>query len=133
MDVAEALATMLNSPVTSVASTFALPGPAVHNFNSLQNLPKAVAMLGATILNRALWWPTTNPDEIERKFINDFGVEAFEKQMGESKPAGWLDSTAKAHMSGVDGEPIKGFGDLNIDPDHIEEHAIKYLRRYRSA
>lgn len=148
MDVAEALATMLNAPVTSVASTFALPGPAVHTFNSLQNLvsslvmkpvssaptlPKSVALAAAAVLNRALWWPTTNPDEIERKFIDDIGVEAYEALVTEEKPSGWGTGSVSVNMTGVDGEPVKSFADLDIQPDHIEEHAIKYLRRYRSA
>lgn len=150
LDVAEALSTMLTAPVTSVASTFTLPGPAVHTYNSILSLvsgmtmrapssaptlPKPVAMALATVLNRALWWPTVSPDEITRRYIDDLGVDAALAHLAEveQKPAGWADDSASAKIVGVDGEPVKGFADLNIDPSYIEEHAIKYLRRYRSS
>lgn len=148
MDVAEALNVMLTSPVTSTASTFALPGPKVHSFNSLQNLlsamtmkpvssaptlPKPIATALATLLNRGLWWPTVSPDEIERKYIDDFGVDAMSKVEVEEKPAGWAVPGGPAKMTGIDGEAVKSWGELDIYPDQIEEHAIKYLRRYRSA
>ena len=147
MDVAEALNVMMTAPVTSVASTFALPGPKVHTLNSLQNLvsamtmkpvssapslPKPIAKMLATLLNRGLWWPTVSPDEIERKYIDDFGVDALSNTQVEEKPAGWQ-GTEVAKMVGVDGEAVKSWGELDIFPDQIEEHAIKYLRRYRSA
>jgi len=49
-----------------------------------------------------------------------------------SKPSGWAgDATVK--VLGVDGEPVKGWAELDIEPDLVEEHAIKYLRMYRSA
>lgn len=148
MDVAEALNVMMTAPVTSTASTFALPGPKVHTFNSLQNLvsamtmkpvssaptlPKPIATMLATMLNRGLWWPTVSPDEIERKYIDDFGVDAMSKVDLEAKPAGWELPGGPAKMVGIDGEAVKSWGELDIYPDQIEEHAIKYLRRYRSA
>lgn len=149
LDVAEALSTMLTAPVTSVASTFALPGPAVHTFNSLlqlvssmtmkppssaPTLPKPVAMAMATVLNRALWWPTVSPDEITRKYIDDIGVESALAHLAEAeqKPSGWATEMG-GKIVGVDGEPVKGFSDLDIEPSFIEEHAIKHLRRYRSS
>jgi len=146
MDVAEALSVMLTAPVTSTASTFALPGPKVHTFNSIQNLvsamtmkpvtsaptlPKPIATLLATALNRGLWWPTVSPDEVERKYIDDFGVDAM-THVPKDVPAGWAEE-AVAKMTGIDGEAVKSWGELDIYPDMIEEHAIKYLRRYRSA
>lgn len=139
---------MLSAPLTSVASTFALPGPAVHTYNSLLQLvgamtmkpvstaptvPKPVAKAFGTVINRALWWPTTNADEIERKYINDYGVDIDDGQDVAEKPSGWGDANIKAKMVGIDGEAIKSWADLDIEPDHIEEHAIKFLRRYRSA
>ena len=148
LDVASALNTILNAPVTSVASTFALPGPALHTYNSLFNLvaavtmkpvstapevPKAVAQFIANIVNNAVWWPVVSPDEIERKFIDDAGVDAFVARGEDPKPSGWDDATGPAAMTGIDGEPVKSWADLDISPDYIEEHAIKYLRRYRSS
>lgn len=146
LDVAEALSTMLEAPITSTASTFALPGPAVHTYNSMLSLvasmsmhppttapsvPKPVAKLFASVINRALWWPTVSPDEIERKYIDDFGAAALLAEGAEEKPAGW-EVAAEAKQVGVDGEEVKSWKELNIEPDYIEEHAIKYLRRYRS-
>ncbi|WWD07909.1 hypothetical protein V865_006016 [Kwoniella europaea PYCC6329] len=148
MDVAGALDLMLNAPVTSVASTFALPGPVLHTYNSLQSLissitlnpistaptvPKALAKAVATALNRGIWWPTVSPDEIERKYIDDLGIEAFQESSDAAKvQSGWAESY-KPEMKGIDGEEVKGWKELDMTPDPIEDHAIKYLRRYRAA
>ncbi|WWD22150.1 hypothetical protein CI109_106639 [Kwoniella shandongensis] len=146
MDVAAALDKMLNAPVTSVASTFALPGPVLHSHNSLHSLvsqftlkpvssaptlPKPVAKLFATAVNRGIWWPTISPDEIERKYIDDLGIDTFAPQTAATNaPAGWS-QTDKQPMVGIDGEPVKTWADLDMVPDTVEEHAIKILRRYR--
>ncbi|OXG99912.1 NADH dehydrogenase (ubiquinone) 1 alpha subcomplex 9, partial [Cryptococcus neoformans A1-35-8] len=145
IDVAEALNRMLNAPVTSTASTFALPGPELYTWAELERLvstlvlqpvstaptlPKPVALLLAKLVNRGLWWPTTSPDEIERMYIDDAGADAF--QIKPSGPAGW-NTPSGIDMVGVDGEPVKSWADLDIEPDTIAEHAIKPLRRYRSA
>nr|XP_018265705.1 NADH dehydrogenase (ubiquinone) 1 alpha subcomplex 9 [Kwoniella dejecticola CBS 10117]OBR87863.1 NADH dehydrogenase (ubiquinone) 1 alpha subcomplex 9 [Kwoniella dejecticola CBS 10117] len=147
MDVAAALDLMLNAPVTSVASTFALPGPVLHTFNSLASLvssitlnptstaptvPKQVAKLVATALNRGIWWPTISPDEIERKYIDDLGVEAFSTPNAEKVKSGWEEAYV-TQTKGIDGEEVKSWKELDMIPDPIEEHAIKYLRRYRAA
>lgn len=53
------------------------------------NIPRAILKPIAGILNRALWWPTMSPDEIEREFIDqkidpsaktfkDLGIELAE-------------------------------------------------------
>lgn len=34
------------------------------------NIPKSVLKPVANILNKALWWPTTSADEVEREFID---------------------------------------------------------------
>jgi NADH dehydrogenase (ubiquinone) 1 alpha subcomplex subunit 9 len=148
LDVAQALGIMLTAPLTSTSSTFALPGPAIHTYNSLLNLvaamtmnpastaptvPKALAKAFATISNRALWWPTVNADDIERKYIDDFGVDLMEAAAAEQKPSGWAANEGNAKMVGIDGEAIKSWADLDMEPDHVEEHAIKFLRRYRAA
>lgn len=148
LDVAQALGIMLTAPMTSTSSTFALPGPAVHTYNSLLNLvaamtmnpastaptvPKAIAKAFATISNRALWWPTVNADDIERKYIDDFGVDLMEAAAADQKPSGWAADGGNQKMVGIDGEAIKSWADLDMEPDHVEEHAIKFLRRYRAA
>ncbi|KAK4689809.1 NADH dehydrogenase (ubiquinone) 1 alpha subcomplex subunit 9, partial [Tremellales sp. Uapishka_1] len=147
LDVAQAMSTMLTAPVASVASTFALAGPDLHTYNSLQalvsamtykpissapDLPKPIAKLIATALNRGLWWPTISPDEIERKYIDDIGVEAYSPQT-ENQPTGWAKAHVIGGLKGIDGEDVKGWAELDITPETVEEHAIKYLRRYRSA
>ncbi|WVO15852.1 hypothetical protein L204_103514 [Cryptococcus depauperatus] len=145
VDVAEALNKMLNAPVTSAASTFALPGPELYSFAELErlvsslllkpvssapSLPKSAAKLIATLLNRGLWWPTISPDEIERMYIDDAGVTNF--QATTAGPDGW-GVAPPPDMTGIDGEPVKSWIDLDMKPDTISEHAIKPLRRFRSA
>lgn len=148
LDVAEALKVMLNAPVTSVASTFALAGPALHTYDSILELvntltmrgesapptiPKVVAKTFAELVNTGIWWPTVSPDEIERRYINDAGVAAFTPADNSAYPAGWAPVAQVDTIPGVDGEPLKGFAELGIEPDYVEEHAIKYVRRYRSS
>lgn len=147
-DVAQALKVMLDAPITSVASTFSLPGPELHTYESILDLvsqvtmtpkstappvPKPLAKMFAAITNRAVWWPTVSPDEIERRFINDAGVAAFEQADVSTYPAGWAPPATVDTVPGVDGEPLKSWAELKIEPTTIEEHAIKFLRRYRSS
>lgn len=147
LDVAEALAVMLGAPKTSVGATFGLPGPRTYTYTNLIKLveaftlkshaapvlPKPIAMLFANIINRGLWWPTVSPDEVVRKYIDD--ASASPKQAAEAVPAGWEqpEATGLEAMVGVNGERVKSWAELNMEPETIEEHAIKYLRRYRSA
>lgn len=148
LDVAKALKVMLDAPVTSVASTFHLAGPAIKTGNEILDLvslltmkpmnkavevPKSVALAFAKLVNKAIWWPTVSPDEIERKYINDAGIEALEPLDTSAYPDGWAPSQQSSIIPGVDGEPVKTFADLAISPDHIEEWAIRYVRRYRSS
>lgn len=147
-DVASALKIMLDAPVTSVASTFSLPGPDMHNFNSIAHLiseltmrpptsaptvPKPIAHLFASIVNRAIWWPVLSPDQLERYYINDAGVEKLLQPDSSAYPSGWAPEFKDPAVPGIDGEPLKSWAELDITPDHIEEHAIKYVRRYRSS
>jgi len=148
LDVAEALNIMLTAPVTSTASTFVLPGPEAYTYNEMLNLiefftmrkmpnlptiPRPVIEAIAAFTNRAFWWHTISPDEVIRKYIDDLGVDAHLYRPDASKPAGWGEGEAPKRFVGVNGEPVKGFSDLDISPDLVEEHAQKYLRRYRSA
>ncbi|ORY75389.1 hypothetical protein BCR35DRAFT_306373 [Leucosporidium creatinivorum] len=117
MDVAQALNVMLTAPSTA-ASTFALAGPKTYTFEQLlhlvealtlkklsgPNFPKPVLALAARLWD-LVWWPTLSPDEVTRRFINDVAVE----------------------------DGLKGFADLGIEPDVLEDVAIVYLRRYRSS
>lgn len=116
MDVAQALSIMLTAPSTA-SSTFAFPGPKVYDFETIMslvealtlkklkgpNFPRPILALAARLWD-LVWWPTLSPDEVTRRFINDLEVE----------------------------EGLKGFADLGIEPDVLEDVAIVYLRRYRS-
>lgn len=120
----------------------------MHTYNSLLQLvaamtmkpvstaptvPKAVAQMFASVVNRALWWPTVSPDEIERRYIDDVGVDAYNAPTADLSPAGWKEASSLGKVSGPDGEAIKTFAELDMTPDFIEEHAIKFLRRYRAS
>lgn len=148
MDVAEALNVILTAPVTSTASTFVLPGPEAYSFNELINLvefftlkklgsamtiPRPVIEFAAQILNRAIWWPTISPDEIRRMYMDDLGVSSHLSRPDPTIPSGWGGEAIPSPFLGVDGEAVKGFADLGISPDLVEEHAQKYLRRFRNA
>lgn len=147
-DVATALEVMINAPVTSEASTFALPGPSAYTYDDIleavsffamkpkskaMSVPKPFALLFAHIFNRAIWWPTQSPDEIERRYIDDVGVSKFYAQEDDFRPSGWGEAKGDLAMTGVDGEPIKTWSDLNLEPSLLEETAIRYLRNYRSS
>ncbi|TCD63252.1 hypothetical protein EIP91_005808 [Steccherinum ochraceum] len=116
LDVAQALTNL--SIIPSLAgSTLNLPGPSTLTYEYLLTLishvtyqppskapvlPKRVALLLSKLSQKALWWPTLSPDEIERRYIDDAEVEGDWEKVG-------------------------------VRPDEIEDHAITYLRRYRSA
>lgn len=107
---------MLNAPSTA-SSTFALSGPKTYTFETLlslvealtlkklqgPNFPKPILALAARLWDFA-WWRTLSPDEVVRRFIDDVRVEGG----------------------------LKGFEELGIEPDVLEDVAIVYLRRYRS-
>lgn len=111
---------MLTAPSTA-SSTFALPGPRVYTFETLlalcealtlkklrgPNFPKPVLAFAARLWD-LVWWPTVSPDEVTRRYIDDVTVDFVR-------------------------EGLKGFEDIGIEPDILEEVAIVYLRRYRSS
>ncbi|KAM0755192.1 NAD(P)-binding protein [Meredithblackwellia eburnea MCA 4105] len=117
LDVAQALSIMLKATSTA-SSTFALPGPKTYTFEQIRqltealtlkkldgpNFPKPLLALAARVWD-LVWWPTLSPDEVTRRYIDDVDVEAG----------------------------LKGFKDLGIEPDLLEDLAIVYLRRYRSS
>ncbi|ORY27772.1 hypothetical protein BCR39DRAFT_537075 [Naematelia encephala] len=148
VDCAAALETMLTAPLTSTASTFVLPGPRPVTYNeildivsfftlrkisSAPDLTKPIAKLIATVANRAIWWPTVSPDEIERRYLDDVGVDLLAAKPQEDAPSGWANTETPLGFKGVDGETAKGWADLSIIPDPIEDHAITTLRRFRKA
>ena len=150
VDVAEALATMLNSPITSTGSTFVLPGPESLTFDEMLNIvyflcmkprpyipgvPKFVAKIFAGLINRFIWWPTMSPDEVERKYINDAGSlwgEVARAARNQPKPFGW-ESGLEQKYYGINGEVAKSWADLDIRPGLLQEQAVKYLRSYRDS
>ncbi|GAA5911065.1 hypothetical protein JCM6882_006867 [Rhodosporidiobolus microsporus] len=117
LDVASALNTMYTAPST-LGETFSLPGPRTYTFEELLRITEAVTLKKLRgpnfpkpvlqALARAwdlVWWPTLSPDEVTRRFIDDLPVAPG----------------------------TKGFADLGIEPELLDDLAIVYLRRYRSA
>jgi NADH dehydrogenase (ubiquinone) 1 alpha subcomplex subunit 9 len=72
--------------------------------SSAPTLPKRIASFLARV-SQVAWWPIISPDEVERRYINDVSEAEV--------PGDW--------------------GKLGVEPDVIEAHALKYLKRYRSA
>jgi NADH dehydrogenase (ubiquinone) 1 alpha subcomplex subunit 9 len=123
LDVAQALSNLLTGPDAHKSMTLNLPGPAVHSYASLLNLiasvtyngtgfaptiPKPVIMAVSKAAQLA-WWPLLSPDEVERRYINDVGTDAKgEKWMGDWEKVG-------------------------VVPEEVENLAITFLRRYRTA
>ncbi|BGP22641.1 NADH dehydrogenase (ubiquinone) 1 alpha subcomplex 9 [Rhodotorula toruloides] len=117
LDVASALNTMYTASAT-LGETYALPGPRTYTFEQLlqlvegctlkklqgPNFPRPLLSLMARAWD-LVWWPTLSPDEVVRRFISDLPVAPG----------------------------VKGFADLGIEPDVLEDIAIVYLRRYRAS
>ncbi|KAG6917472.1 hypothetical protein DXG01_002449 [Tephrocybe rancida] len=115
MDVAQALANLMSIP--QLSGTINLPGPSTLTYEYLLELVASITMQppsSAPVLPKAVasflakaaqsvWWPALSPDEVVRRYINDVDV-----------PGDW----ATVSMG---------------EPSEIENHAITYLRRYRSA
>ncbi|KAG8936258.1 hypothetical protein FRC03_003834 [Tulasnella sp. 419] len=128
LDVAQALSNLIALPSFPGANpsnslTIDLPGPTVHSYASLLNLIASVtyrpgtraptipksAMLAVTKAAQYAWWPLLSPDEVERRYINDRGTAEGEET--------WTGDWDR-------------FG---IIPEEVENVAITYLRRFRSA
>ncbi|KAF8339595.1 uncharacterized protein EI90DRAFT_2907701 [Cantharellus anzutake] len=115
MDVAQALSNM--TTISLPSQTLNLPGPTTYTYNEVLDLISAMThnppsraptvpksiALFATKLAQYAWWPLLSPDEVERKFLDDIRVDRGDWDI------------------------------LNVSPEHIENVAIAYLRRYRSA
>lgn len=119
LDVAEALFAISRDDQLSMGETFELYGPKAYTVRELLqvvedityqkiikpdiNVPRFVFSTLARIGEKVAWWPMFNPDEVTRRFINEV-------------PKGGM----------------KGFADLGIQPDVLEDVAILFLRRFRS-
>lgn len=123
MDVAQALTNIISIP--SLPGVLSLPGPSTLTYAYLLDLvstvtynppsrapvvPQAVAKFLAKI-SQNVWWPVISPDEVTRRYLDDVGAGA---ENGEEKDLGDWDK-------------------VGVVPDEMENHAITYLRRYRSA
>lgn len=133
---------MLTAPSTA-SSLFVLRGPKTYTFETLLSLvealtlkkltgpsvPKPLLMLAARVWD-LVWWPTLSPDEVTRRYIDDVPVVKAGAVMGSMPGFGG----ASRFDSGIlTPEIVKGFAELGIEPDVLEEVAIVYLRRYRSS
>ncbi|KAF8523207.1 NADH dehydrogenase [Gautieria morchelliformis] len=117
LDVAQALHNFIDLPPQP--QIYSLPGPRTYTYEELLDLvssvtynphssaptlPKRIASFLARV-SQVAWWPIISPDEVERRYINDVSEAEV--------PGDW--------------------GKLGVEPDVIEMHALKYLKRYRSA
>lgn len=117
LDVADALKIISNAEST-IGATFSLPGPKTYTTEQLialveanivkklqgVNFPVAAVKLLTRVWEK-VWWPTLVPDEVTRRTIDDLDV-----------PEG--------HLS---------WDYLGMKPDSLEDQALVYLRRHRSA
>lgn len=115
MDVAQALANLTSIP--QLPGTLSLPGPSTLTYEYLLELVDSITLRApsrAPVLPKAVasalakaaqsvWWPALSPDEVIRRYIDDVDVAGDWAAVGMSEPS------------------------------EIENHAITYLRRYRSA
>lgn len=117
IDVGMALEQMLHDDNTA-SETFELYGPTNYSMAEIAelvdreiikhrrhiNIPKRIWKPTAKIINRALWWPITSADQVEREFIDQT-----------------IDPTAKT------------FKDLDIEPAELKNSTYEYLKGYRSS
>lgn len=117
IDVGMALEQMLHDDNTA-SETFELYGPTNYSMAEIAelvdreiikhrrhiNIPKRIWKPTAKIINRALWWPITSADQVEREFIDQT-----------------IDPTAKT------------FKDLDIEPAELKNLTYEYLKGYRSS
>ncbi|WFD25964.1 Protein-lysine N-methyltransferase efm5 [Malassezia nana] len=119
LDVAQALVTIAQNDALSMGETFSLYGPKTYTVRELLqivedityqkivspevNVPRPVFSALAKFGEKIAWWPMFNADEVTRRFIDE-----------------------------VPAPGTKGFADLGITPDVLEDVAIMYLRRFRS-
>jgi len=117
LDVAEAMKIMMNADST-MGQTFSLGGPKAYTFEEIIaiaeletvlklqgfNVPKFLASMVTRVWEN-VWWPTLSPDEITRRCMDDLPDE-------------------KGTLS---------WEYLGMKPDSLEELAVIYLRRHRSA
>ena len=111
IDVATALQSMITDDSTA-SETYELYGPKEYsaaqiaelvdkeiiNHRRHVNIPKLIFKIIAAVLNRAIWWHTISPDEVEREFMDQK-----------------VDSTAKT------------FKDLGIEPAELSGLTYQYL------
>jgi len=115
LDVAQALSNMTSTPLPG--RTLSLPGPTTYTYNEVLDLISVMTCnppsdaptvpksiaLLASKLAQYAWWPLLSPDEVERRFSDDVEVGRGD------------------------------WDDVGVSPEHLENVAITYLRRYRSA
>lgn len=103
---------------STASQTYELHGPAeystaqiaelvdqeIYKHRTHINVPKPILRPVANILNKVLWWPVLNPDDIDREFIDQV-----------------IDPQAKT------------FKDLGIEPGDIKDFTYYYLQGYRSS
>jgi len=136
IDVATALHRILEID-SSLSSTYSLPGPSAYTYRQILtllthhaypdkpfqsgiSLPKPLFLLLAKIWDK-IYWPTISPDDVLRKFIDDFGAEYTEEDVAELGEGSDL---------GVE-QGLKSWTELGIKPDRLELTLPVYARNFR--
>ena len=113
VDVGSALEIMIQDDSTA-SETYELHGPKNYSLAEIAemvdkeiikhrrhiNLPKALLKPAASVLSKAIYWPTVSPDEVEREFLDQT-----------------IDRKAKT------------FKDLGIEPGDVANYTFHYLVR----
>ena len=114
LDVAQALTNIISIP--SLPGTFNLPGPSAMSFEYLLALVSSV---------------TYNPPTRAPTVPKPIALALARAAQSVWWPALSPDEVERRYLDDVD---VPGDWDkLGVVPDEIEQHAITYLRRYRSA
>ncbi|KAH9851542.1 NADH dehydrogenase [Lenzites betulinus] len=114
LDVAQALANVIQMP--SLPGTFSLPGPSTLTYDYLLTLVSSV---------------TYNPATAAPSIPKPVALALAKAAQHVWWPALSPDEVIRRYIDDVD---VPGDWDkFGVTPDEIEEHAITYLRRYRSA
>lgn len=114
MDVAQALTNILSIP--SLPGTFSLPGPSEMSYEYLLALVSSI---------------TYNPPTRAPTLPKAVALALAKAGQAVWWPALSPDEVERRYIDDVD---VPGDWDrLGVTPDEIEQHAITYLRRYRSA
>ncbi|KAL7418009.1 NAD(P)-binding protein [Mrakia frigida] len=112
--------TMTHQEFAAIVASHVLKKPTSRNY------PKPLLKLLAAFCNKFFWWPSMDPDTIERCYIDDRSELDF-RRMLRAGPEGIVPGGRL--LSGW--ESWERCGYRREDLDYMEDVAIRYLRRMR--